>query len=181
MRMDELMNVLSKQSSFLLAIDGMSGSGKTTLAQSLQEKWHAHVFHMDDFFLPLEMRTPQRLQQPGGNVHYERFLETVLKPLSLQQSVFYQPFDCQTMSFQTVQEIPYSPFNIIEGSYALHPFLQRYYTHGIVLKISPLTQKERLFKRNPEKIDQFIHRWIPMENQYFDAFDIFEKYPVLER
>lgn len=42
-------------------------------------------------------------------------------------------------------------------------------------------QKERLFKRNPEKIDQFIHRWIPMENQYFDAFDIFEKYPVLER
>lgn len=50
--------------------------------------------HMDDFFLPLEMRTPQRLQQPGGNVHYERFLETVLKPLSLQQTVFYQPFDC---------------------------------------------------------------------------------------
>ena len=81
MRMDELMNDLSKQSSFLLAIDGMSGSGKTTLAQSLQEKWHAHVFHMDDFFLPLEMRTPERLQQSGGNVHYERFLETVLKPL----------------------------------------------------------------------------------------------------
>ena len=34
MRMDELMDDLSTQSSFLLAIDGMSGSGKTTLAQS---------------------------------------------------------------------------------------------------------------------------------------------------
>lgn len=38
MTWDELMDDLSKQSSFLLAIDGMSGSGKTTLAQSLQEK-----------------------------------------------------------------------------------------------------------------------------------------------
>lgn len=107
--MDELMNDLSKQSSFLLAIDGMSGSGKTALAQSLQEKWHAHVFHMDDFFLPLEMRTPQRLQQPGGNVHYERFLETVLKPLSLQQSVF--------ISLLTVRRCHFKQFR----KYRIHP------------------------------------------------------------
>ena len=78
MILEELIHDLSQQSSFLLAIDGMSGSGKTTLAHHLAQKFHAQVFHMDDFFLPLEMRTPERLQQSGGNVHYERFLETVL-------------------------------------------------------------------------------------------------------
>ena len=28
---------------------------------------------MDDFFLPMELRTAERLEEPGGNVHYERF------------------------------------------------------------------------------------------------------------
>lgn len=180
MELDEWIEKLSQKSSFLLAIDGMCGSGKSTLAMMLHQKLGGHLFHMDDFFLPPELRTPQRLSQPGGNVHYERFLETVLKPLSCQQNVSYQRFDCQTMTLQKAIEIPYHPLNIIEGSYALHPDLQKYYSDVIVLKISPSLQKERLRKRNPDKIDDFLQRWIPIENQYFEAFDIFEKYPVYE-
>lgn len=180
MEWNELIEKLSQKSSFLLAIDGMCGSGKTTLALALQESLGGHVFHMDDFFLPMELRTVQRLSEPGGNVHYERFLETVLKPLSSQQTVHYQPFDCQTMTLQKAINIPYHPINIIEGSYALHPDLQSYYSDVIVLRISPSLQKERLMKRNPERMDDFLERWIPMENQYFEAFHIFEKYPVYE-
>lgn len=126
------------------------------------------------------MRTPERLQQSGGNVHYERFLETVLKPLSCQQDVDYQPFDCQTMTLKKSEHKSYCPFCIVEGSYALHPSLQSYYTHAVVLKISEDTQKERLLKRNPEKIEMFINKWIPLENQYFQAFDLFDQYPVLD-
>lgn len=180
MTLPELCELLSKQSSFILAIDGMCGSGKTTLGNQLAQQFHASLFHMDDFFLPLELRTPQRLEEPGGNVHYERFLETVLKPLSLKQDIVYQPFDCQTMSLMEPQHMAYCPFCIIEGSYALHPSLQSYYTHAIVLKISNELQQERLFKRNPEQFDVFINRWVPLENHYFQAYDIFEKYPVLD-
>jgi ABC-type multidrug transport system fused ATPase/permease subunit len=54
-----------------IAIDGMAGAGKTTLASLLSQIFNCAVIHMDDFFLPFEMRTPQRLAQPGGNVHYE--------------------------------------------------------------------------------------------------------------
>ena len=180
MERDEWIEKLSQKSSFFLAIDGMCGSGKSTLALTLHQKLGGHLFHMDDFFLPPELRTPQRLSEPGGNVHYERFLETVLKPLVSQQTVHYQRFDCQTMTLQKAIDIPYHPFNIIEGSYALHPALQEYYSDVIVLKISPSLQKECLMKRNPEKIDDFLGRWIPMENQYFEAFDIFEKYPGYE-
>ena len=58
----------------LLAIDGRCGSGKSTLAAHMAQVFGCPVFHMDDFFLPPELRTPERLAQPGENVHHERFL-----------------------------------------------------------------------------------------------------------
>ena len=57
----------------LVAIDGRCTAGKTTLAASLQAQLECNVFHMDDFFLRPEQRTPERLRQPGGNVDFERF------------------------------------------------------------------------------------------------------------
>ena len=65
----------------LVAIDGRCAAGKTTLAASLQAQLGCNVFHMDDFFLRPEQRTPERLHQPGGNVDFERFLTEVLRPL----------------------------------------------------------------------------------------------------
>ena len=59
----------------MLAIDGMSASGKSTLAQEVADKYGGSVVHMDDFFLPAELRTNKRLETPGGNIHYERFKE----------------------------------------------------------------------------------------------------------
>ena len=56
-----------------LAIDGRAAAGKSTAAALLAAALGAGVVHMDDFFLPAALRTPQRLSEPGGNVHYERF------------------------------------------------------------------------------------------------------------
>ena len=75
-----------------VAIDGMSCSGKSSLAALLEKIYDCNVFHMDDFFLPREMKTPQRLAEPGGNVHYERFAEEVLTKLG---TPFLRPFNCQ--------------------------------------------------------------------------------------
>ncbi len=57
---------LPRQERLLLAIDGGSASGKTTLAALLAQRYGCPVFHMDDFFLRPEQRTPQRLAEPGG-------------------------------------------------------------------------------------------------------------------
>ena len=57
----------------VVAIDGKCTSGKTTLAARLAEIYDCNVFHMDDFFLRPEQRTPERFAQIGGNVDYERF------------------------------------------------------------------------------------------------------------
>ena len=64
---------LEKGGRVILALEGGAASGKTTLATALGEMYHGSVIHMDEFFLPPALRTPDRFTQPGGNIHSERF------------------------------------------------------------------------------------------------------------
>ena len=80
---------LSRDGRAVVALDGMCGAGKTTLAALLGQRYATAPIHMDDFFLPPTLRTPQRLAAPGGNVHYERFLDEVLMALASGGEVRY--------------------------------------------------------------------------------------------
>ena len=91
----------------LVAIDGRCGSGKTTLGEYLGQVFDCNVFRMDDFFLRMEQRTPERMAETGGNVDYERFEETVLTPVLRKKCVSYQPFSCQSWGLMDAYEIPY--------------------------------------------------------------------------
>ena len=91
----------------LVAIDGRCGSGKTTLGEYLKGQFDCNLFHMDDFFLRMEQRTPDRMKETGGNVDYERFYETVLIPVQKKESVCYQPFSCKEWRLLDAYEIPY--------------------------------------------------------------------------
>ena len=70
----------------IIAIDGRCASGKSALASNLENELGCAVFHMDDFFLRPEQRTPQRYAEPGGNVDRERFWEEILEPLRISNS-----------------------------------------------------------------------------------------------
>mgnify|MGYP002595112347 FL=1 len=98
----------------IVAIDGRCGSGKTTLGEYLEQVFDCNLFRMDDFFLRMEQRTPQRLKETGGNVDYERFEETVLRPIFQKQTVFYQPFSCRKWNLLEGYPVPYKKLNIID-------------------------------------------------------------------
>lgn len=165
--------IQEEKGSCVLAIDGRCASGKSTLAKQLAEQLSCPVFMMDDFFLRLEQRTEQRYQEPGGNVDRERFLEEVLQPLSKKEAVVYQPFDCQIFELTEPRTIPWSPITIIEGSYSCHPDLIGYYDYKVFLDITPELQMKRILQRNgEEKSQQFLQRWIPLEEKYFTHFVI---------
>jgi len=74
----------------VIAMDGRAAAGKTTLAEELAVTLGGAVVHMDDFFLPGELRTPERLAAPGGNVHAERFVEEVLPYLRRGEAFRYR-------------------------------------------------------------------------------------------
>lgn len=160
----------------VIAIDGRSGAGKTTLANRLAESLGAGVIHMDDFFLPEHLRTDQRLSQPGGNVHYERFKEEVLPYLNHKEAFSYVPFNCKTMDYGKPCLVKASPWRIVEGAYSCHPYFGDYMDIRVFCHIEPEEQDKRILLRNgAEGLKAFKSRWIPMEENYLKTYEIQRK------
>ena len=162
-----------KNGSVVLAIEGGSASGKSTLANMLSEIYDATVFHMDDFFLRPEQRTPERFAEVGGNVDRERFLSEVLLPLREGKNVLYRPFNCATQTIESAETISPKQLTIIEGAYSMHPELSSFYDLTVFLDITPEYQKERILKRNsPMFAERFFNEWIPLEVIYHDKANV---------
>ncbi|WP_082903244.1 uridine kinase [Christensenella timonensis] len=166
----------SEKGKCVIAIDGRCGSGKTMLAHRIREIFDCGVVHMDDFFLPQELRTRQRLLEPGGNVHYERIEGEVLEPLQKGGNVRYRPYDCARGVLAELQEIPERDCYIIEGSYALHPRLRPYYTDSMALHVHREVQRERIIAREGNLgARAFFEQWMPLEERYFEEYEIYAK------
>ena len=155
---------------FLVAIDGGSASGKSTLGAALAEELQATLIHMDDFFLPMEMRTEERFAQPGGNVHWERVRAEVLEPIRQGKGPEYGVFDCSVMAVNKTVRAEVRDVVIVEGAYSLHLMLREYYDLRVLVEVEETLQKERILRRNGEQmLRRFLTEWIPLEKAYFAA------------
>lgn len=159
-----------------VAIDGMAASGKTTLAAQLEHFYGADcgVIHMDDFFLPLPLRTKERYAEPGGNIHYERFGQQIIAAMG-EKYFSYERYDCATGTYSSMRQ-ENRPIMVLEGSYSLHPYFGHPYDLCVFLEISSQEQTARILKRNgAEWYRDFEEKWIPMEQAYARAFAIREQ------
>lgn len=157
----------------VIAIDGRAASGKTTMAGQLAQILGAGVVHADDFFLPQELRSPQRYAQPGGNLHYERLAEEVLPQLRSGAAFSYRRFDCGVMALNGQRMVEAGRWRIVEGAYSCHPLLGGYMDLRVFSDIAPGEQLRRIRARNGEaQARRFAERWIPLEEAYFAACSI---------
>ena len=157
----------------ILAIDGRCGAGKTTLAHWIQENTGCNVVSVDDFYLPLAQRTPERMAQPGGHIHWERLLSEVIHPLRRERAAVYRPYDCHTDRF--LEEITLAPMfaTLVEGAYSCLPELWPLYDIRIFLTIDPEHQLQRIEARSgKEGLAAFREIWIPREEDYFQTYQI---------
>ena len=159
----------------IIAIDGRCASGKTTLASQLNATLDCNIIHLDDFFLRLHQRTDERLSTPGGNIDYERFLEEVLIPLKTNKTFSYRPYNCKSNALgDKILVIP-KDITVIEGSYACHPKFVDFIDYKIFMDIDSDEQLKRIKQRNGEiALKQFIEKWIPLEEEYFKFYRIFQ-------
>jgi len=128
----------------------------------------------------VELRSEDRLREPGGNVHYERFKDEVIDRLFGGEAFSYQRFDCRTKSLREFVNIPYAPVFIIEGSYSHHPYFGDYADLRIFRDVDKETQWQRILKRNGLPwADDFKNKWIPLEEEYFSAFGIQTKADIV--
>lgn len=152
----------------IIIIDGKSGAGKTTYANSISD----NIVHMDDFFLPIELRTEERLKEVGGNIHYERFKEEVIGGILSGKNFEYRVFSCKEMDYVGKRKISLDKDIVVEGAYALHPYFD-WDSLGLNIEkkfmdIDKDEQMKRILKRNgPLVAEIFRDKWIPMEEAYF--------------
>ena len=157
----------------VVAIEGGSASGKSTLGSLFEALYDCTLLHMDDFFLQVHQRTPERFAEAGGNVDRERFLLEVLQPLSQNKPIEYRRFDCAAMRLLPAVTLRPKKLTVVEGAYSMHPELASYYDLTAFLDIAPEVQKKRIEKRNtPAFAKRFFEQWIPMEEQYFRTLQV---------
>ena len=163
--------LLDQKGGVRVAIDGNSGAGKSTLGALLAAVYGGNLFHMDDFFLPPERKTPTRLAEPGGNVDRERFEREVLSHLGTPFS--YRPWRCHPGAFAAPVSVEPRAVEIIEGVYSLHPQLRSAYDLRVFFSIAPEAQQARIRARSGEAmLSRFLTEWIPLENTYFDRLGV---------
>lgn len=171
---ERIESVMKEKPRVIVAIDGCAASGKTTAAEYLGKYFDGNVIHMDDFFLPFPMRTQRRMEQPAGNIHYERLAEQVCRPLLEGREFSYTAYDCGTGGYKESRLMQSKAVTIFEGAYCMYPGRIPYDVSAF-FKSSQEVQYRRVLKRNgPEKLEAFQSRFIPMENKYFEAFHISE-------
>ncbi|MDO4582185.1 MAG: hypothetical protein Q4B96_06355 [Bacillota bacterium] len=153
----------------VVAIDGRCGSGKTELARLVSRLFPCNVFHLDDFYLPIERRLSDWENTPGGNMDLARFLVEVLIPARSGKAVSYMAFDCRNGSMKPAVLYPARELIVVEGSYSHHPLLNAQYDLKIFLTCSKEEQTRRLRAREGEYFHAFATRWIPMEERYIQS------------
>lgn len=169
----------SKSSNLIISIDGNSGAGKTYYSEILSTLYDSNIIHMDSFFLPVFLRTEKRLGEVAGNIHYERFEQEVLK--NLKKEIFkYRVYDCKLRDYRGEVCLNKKKLTMVEGVYSQSHNFKEYYDVSASLICDKNTQIERIRQREGgETLKVFLEKWIPLEDKYFTANDIFEKSDIL--
>lgn len=163
-------------------IDGKCGSGKTTLSERLGERYGCNVFHIDDFYLPIVMQTPEVMKEPGGNINYDRFIAEIMAPLTSDSTVVYRPFLCMEQKYAPGVSLKRTGVNVIEGTYSCHPVLREIYAKltgweviTLFMDIDDRNQRDRVRGRVGQlRFKLFEDKWIPREREYFSAYSVRE-------
>lgn len=174
-----LLKEISSEQPFIMAIDGRCAAGKTTLAERLKKEYECNVIHIDDFYLPMQKRTEAVMQQPGGNIDFQRLTDEIFIPLTEGINAVYRPYDCHNDRYMRTQKINSNVITVIEGSYGCHPKLRNFYKLCVFMDVSKELQIERLKARNPMKLEAFKNVWIPREEKYFDTCKIRESCDII--
>lgn len=176
MQYDQLIShleeLLKEKPMRIIGIDGRCASGKTTLSNLLAGQFPARIFHMDDFYLPIEQRVTGWEKTPCANMDFDRMIETVLRPARKGETVWYEAYSCRDKRMMPPVELERKPLTIVEGSYSHYPELIPFYDLTVFLTCTKETQKKRLIEREGERYPNYERLWIPLEEEYYQKYQV---------
>lgn len=166
--------LLKKKDFVVIAIDGKCCSGKSSLAEILRNHYDALLIKTADFYLPIEARTESRMKEIAGHMDYERFNDDVVD--NLGKEFTYYTYNRDIDKFDKIEVVKNNRLIIVEGTYSLLPYFDRYYDLSIFLDIDYDIQIQRIIARNGENnLKEYVNKWIILENRYFNFYNIKHK------
>ena len=179
--LDEITDLLAENKKIVVGIDGCSCAGKTKLADEIKQRFECNVFHTDDFFLTEEQRAEKK-EKGFANFDVGRFRSQVLNNLEGDMAFDYDKYNCKTGLYTKIVVCEQKQLNVIEGTYCLCDELGAEYDLKIFLDIDRDLQRERLEQREqPESLKMFVEKWLPLEENYFEAQKPKEKADIVKR
>jgi uridine kinase len=167
----ELEKLLQNKSRVIISIDGPSASGKSTFGRLLAEKYNGLLIRTDDYFLSENDKKVTK-KEPGWNLDYSRLKLEVFDHLS-EEFITSNPFNCKTQVLQSGTKLKVNNLIIIEGVYSQNPIFRGYYDLMVFMEVDSKEQISRIKSRNGDKmLQRWLEEWIPLENQYFDNYQI---------
>lgn len=173
-RFFQLSNFMDKlPSKSIVALEGRCASGKSSICDKIKDKYT--ILPIDDFFLPIYLKSKDRLEEIGGNINYELVKDTLIdlkESLRLGKLNFtYKAFDCSKQEYYD-KTIQLKDKVILEGVYSSSPYFRELIDKIMYLYVDKETQLERINNRFLK--ERFIKEWIPSEEKYFDHIKIEE-------
>lgn len=163
-QLDNYLSLLPSKS--IISLEGRCASGKSTITSKLKHKYT--IIPIDDFFLPINLKTKERLNEIGGNINYElvkKMLVELKQALKRNLEVFsYSAFDCSKQEYYT-KEIVLKDKVILEGVYSASIYFRELIDKIAYLLVDKETQLKRINNRSLK--EKFINEWIPLEEKYF--------------
>lgn len=164
-QLDNYLSLLPSKS--IISLEGRCASGKSTITSKLKHKYT--IIPIDDFFLPINLKTKERLNEIGGNINYElvkKMLVELKQALKRNLEVFsYSAFDCSKQEYYT-KEIILKDKVILEGVYSASIYFRELIDKTAYLFVDKETQLKRINNRSLK--EKFINEWIPLEEKYFE-------------
>lgn len=160
----------------LVGLDGCCGSGKTTLAGQLAQRLpECTVLHTDDYYLPLDRRTPDWMHTPAANMDLTRLADRSAGPCP-GRAALYSPG----------LQLPSGAVSAPGGAYpwgggiGRGQLLPSSVPGGLLrpahlFAVQPGGTGPRLQAREGERYPLFVQRWIPLEEGYFARYSIPER------
>lgn len=168
-----IINQRKSRSMYVIAFDGSSCSGKTTVASLLSSSFDIPVVSVDDFYLPFSQRTMEREKEKGGNIHRERLIREVLKPMKAgKKEIKYKCYDCSTDTLKNERVIKIENLLIVEGTYSHLFYFSPYLDYKVFFSLNEKEQDKRVKKREgEERFLSFKEKWIKKEKEYFQFYN----------
>lgn len=165
---EQLLTIPRTSGVLLVGIDGCGAAGKTTLAHHIQAlAKDVTVVHMDDFFLPSEVRKHVPQEEIGGHFDWKRVQEQVLGRLHRGEPGKHQQYDWNLDCLTGWHDVPAQGVVVVEGLYSTRRELAHFYDFKIWLDTPRSIRLRRRGERDGQMArDSWVEHWMKGEDDY---------------